>query len=146
MAHGDGSNFNYLMFGGVYLPLNEPVFPEQHYITRGDGFIPRQILPFVVHHWQQDPNREARRLPAWERATNNAGSLRSAGTEPLLGNTDERSAFLHRTNTRQRILGWLHQIQRSLASKSLASWDAVSRTKRCITRKLSSLFWPRRGY
>lgn len=129
MAHGDGSNFNYLMFGGVYLPFNEPVFPEQHYTTRGDGFIPRQKLPFVVHNWQPDANRAARRLRAWEHATNNASSLQSEGTEPLLGDMDERSAFLHR---RQRIMEWIRQIQRTLASKSLACWDTVLRAKRFI--------------
>lgn len=145
MAHGDGSHYHHLMFGGVYLPFNEPVFPEQHYITRGDGFIPRRILPFVVHHWQQDPNRAERRSPAWERATNNASSLRSAGTDPLLGDMDERSAFSHRI-VRQGILVWINLTRRSLTSKSLACWDTVLRAKRFAMRKLRSLFRHLRRY
>lgn len=144
MSHGDGSNFNYLMFGGVYLPLNEPVFPEQHYITRGDGFIPRQILPFVVHNWQGGSNRAG--LPAWEHATNNASALHSAEQEPLLGDTDERSAFVHGRTLRQRILGWTHQAHRTLTLKLLASWDSVLRANRFVKGKMRSLFRPLRRY
>lgn len=145
MAQGDGSPFHYLMFGGVYLPFNEPVFLEQHYITREDGFIPRGILPFIVHHWQRDPNRAERRLSAWERATNNASSLRSAGTEPLLGDVDERSAFSYRTVT-QRISVWINLTRRSLTSKSLACWGTVLRAKSFAMRKLRSLFQHLRRY
>lgn len=141
MAHGDGSHSHYLMFGGLYLPFHEPVFPEQHYITRGDGFVPRRILPFVIHNWQHHPNRAERRVPALERerAADNINSLRTAGTEPLLGDTDEISASTYRIMKR-RILVWMNLTRQTLTSKSSGCWDSVMRAKRFVGGKLRSLF------
>lgn len=138
MARGDGSQYHFLMVGGVYLPYNEPVFPEQHYITRGDGFIPRRILPFIVRNWQEEPNPTDRLLPALEQGTRNANLYQAAGPVLFLNDLDQTSASYYRI-MKQRVLIWIRQTQRALVSKTLTCWNAVLRTKRIITGKLRSL-------
>lgn len=83
MAQGDGYHNTMYMVGGVHLPVNLPLFPEEDFEPRGDGFVPRSTVPIVLHNARpEEPNQAERQVAAFEPNAGNEDPFQPAG--PLL--------------------------------------------------------------
>lgn len=72
MARGDGNFNRIVMIGGLHLPFIEPLFPEESFETRGDGFVPRRIVPLVQNNNRpEEPNQAERLMPVLEQDAEN---------------------------------------------------------------------------
>lgn len=72
MSRGDGNVNRFVMIDAMNLLFIEPRFPEESFETRGDGFVPRRVVPLVQNHIRPEEQNQAERLmPLLEQDTEN---------------------------------------------------------------------------
>lgn len=70
------------MVVGIHLPVNLPLFPEEDFEPRGDGFVPRSTIPIVLHNARpEEPNQAERQVAAFEPNARNEDPFQPAGPQ-----------------------------------------------------------------